>query len=60
MRQTTKQNLMERLFIALFFLLFGDLIWLVYEPHIWHVAAWPILVVCILAVCKWLEKNEKA
>ncbi len=45
------------LFVALVAALVGDLIWLVYEPHIWHVIAWPILGVAIIVVANWLEAH---
>lgn len=46
------------LFVALVAALVGDLIWLVYEPHIGHVIAWPILVVTIIVVANWLEAHS--
>lgn len=57
MKQTTKQNLMEALFVALALALFGNIIWLVYEPHMLHVALWPILAAAAWRVAIWLDNH---
>lgn len=58
MKTTTKQMAMGVLFVALVAALLGDLIWLVYEPQMWQVVAWPILIVAIWLVANWLEAHD--
>lgn len=58
MKQTTKQNLMEALFVALALALFGDIIWLAYEPRMLHVVLWPILAILTWRIAIWLDNNN--